>query len=337
MSTTKIFLSKTNLIDSSEYQLLDSSSKTITTVSSASRNGSVFGLSSKQVDEIWFSGAAKGTKIHAWVVRPSDYDPNSTYPLAYMIHGGPQGAWTDSWSTRWNPAVFAEQGYIVICPNPTGSTGYGQGLTDAIQNEWGGLPYQDLVAGFDHIERNLPDVDTNRAVALGASYGGYMINWIQGHELGRRFCALVCHDGVFSMSGQLASDELYFPFHDLMGRPTSDKTRTKWERWEPSRHVENWATPELVIHSELDYRLTVAEGLAAFNALQMCGVESRFLTFPDENHWVLKPENSLVWHQVVMNWINRYVGLPALCKEEEMSTVAEKKERANEGDDGGQN
>jgi len=222
----------------------------------------------------------------------------------------------DSWSTRWNPAVFSEQGYVVIAPNPTGSTSYGQDFTDGIQNQWGGRPYEDLIKGFEYIKENLSYVDTDRAVALGASYGGYMINWIQGHDLGRKFKALVCHDGVFGMTNQMSSDEQYFPSHDLSGPIWA--ALENWERWDPSRHTGNWSTPQLVIHNELDYRLPISEGLAAFNVLQMKGVESRFLSFPDENHWVLKPENSLVWHTVVLNWINKFVGLPAYKDETEL-------------------
>jgi len=157
------------------------------------------------------------------------------------------------------------------------------------------------------IKKNLSYVDSDRAVALGASYGGYMMNWVQGHDLGREFKALVTHDGVFSMSGQMASEELYFPFHDLTGR-LWDKPE-EWAKWDPSRFTKNWDTPHLIIHSELDYRLTISEGLAAFNVLQSRDVESQFLTFPDENHWVLKPENGLMWHEVVLDWINAHVGL----------------------------
>ncbi|KAF2799106.1 dipeptidyl-peptidase-like protein V precursor [Melanomma pulvis-pyrius CBS 109.77] len=320
-----LFISSTSLIDNSLYSLLtlssqnrecvfslpDDPSNTETTkyISSQSKNGAMFGLSRKQIDEVHWSGAAKNTSVHAWVVKPSFFNSKEKYPLAYLIHGGPQGAWEDSWSTRWNPAVFAEQGYVVIAPNPTGSTGYGQDFVDAIQGEWGGLPYEDLVKGFEWIKENLDYVDTERSVALGGSYGGYMTNWIQGHPLGREFKALVTHDGVFSMSGQLASDELYFPFHDLKGKLWDNPEA--WAKWDPSRFTQNWATPHLVIHSELDYRLTSSEGLAAFHTLQARGVESQFLTFPDENHWVLQPENSLLWHETVMDWINGYVGLPS--------------------------
>ncbi|OCL01809.1 dipeptidyl-peptidase-like protein V precursor [Glonium stellatum] len=311
LMTGDVFMSSTSLIDNSIYHVVDRS-RHHSIVSSNSRDGSMFGLSHKQVTEISWPGAAENTQVHAWVVTPSTFKETEKYPLAYLIHGGPQGAWTDGWSTRWNPAVFAEQGYVVICPNPTGSTGYGQDFTDAIQNQWGGLPYQDISQGFDWIRDNLPYVDTGRAVALGASYGGYMINWIQGQPLGREFKALVAHDGVFSMAGQMAGEELYFPFHEFNG--TLWNNREDWLKWDPSVYTHNWETPHLVIHSELDYRLTLAEGLAAFNTLQVRGVESQFLTFPDENHWVLKPENSLTWHTVVLDWINSHVGLPLYSK-----------------------
>ena len=303
-----LLVSSSTLVDNSLYSIVNPSEPSKNQqLSSNSRGGVSFGLSKEQVSDIWFKGSGD-YNVHAWVMKPSNFTEGEKYPLAYLIHGGPQGAWQDQWSTRWNPAIFAEQGYVVITPNPTGSTGYGQAFCDAIQNSWGGLPYEDLVNGFEYIKENLPYVDTSRAVALGASYGGYMMNWIQGHDLGRKFKALVCHDGVFSMANQMSSDEQYFPNHDLGGPFWTAKEN--WDRWDPARYTENWSTPQLVIHNELDYRLPISEGLAAFNVLQERGVESRFLTFPDENHWVLKEENSLMWHTVVLNWINHYAGLP---------------------------
>ncbi|KAL8761988.1 MAG: hypothetical protein Q9184_001935 [Pyrenodesmia sp. 2 TL-2023] len=312
--SNELFVSSTNLVDNSVYTIVDPAQPTrARIVSSNSRNGASFGLSSEQVSDMWFKGAGD-YQVHALVVKPSNFSEDHTYPLAYLIHGGPQGAWTRSWSTRWNPAVFAEQGYVVICPNPTGSTGYGQVFTDAITESWGGLPYEDLVNGFEYIKEHLAYVDTDRAVALGASYGGYMMNWFQGHPLGRAFKALVCHDGVFSMANQISSDEQWFPNHD-QGGPYW-KSEEMWERWNPARFSGNWSTPMLVIHNELDYRLPISEGLAMFNVLQERGIQSRFLTFNDENHWVLKEENSLVWHTVVLNWINKFVGLPPYKDEE---------------------
>ncbi|KAL8951158.1 MAG: hypothetical protein Q9222_002846 [Ikaeria aurantiellina] len=316
--SSELFISSTNLVDNSIYTIVDPAKPADSrTISSNSRNGLSFGLSSSQVSEIWFQGAGD-YQVHALVMKPSNFSEDKKYPLAYMIHGGPQGAWTRSWSTRWNPAVFAEQGYIVVCPNPTGSTGYGQAFVDAITESWGGRPYEDLVKGFEYI-KELPYVDTDNAVALGASYGGYMMNWIQGHPLGRAFKALVCHDGVFSMANQMSSDEQYFPNHDFGGPYW--KAQDTWEKWNPARFAGNWSTPMLVIHNELDYRLPISEGLAMFNVLQERGIESRFLTFADENHWVLKEENSLVWHSVVLNWINKFVRLPAYKDEDELRAM----------------
>ena len=316
-NSSKLFLSGTSLIDNSLYTILEPDQDTSQpqVVSSNSRNGSFFGLSQDQVSDIWFEGGGD-YKVHAWVIKPSNFSSEKSYPLAYLIHGGPQGSWEDSWSTRWNPAVFAEQGYVVITPNPTGSTGYGQDFTDGITHQWGGRPYQDLVKGFEYIKANMDFVDTSRSVALGASYGGYMMAWMQGQSLAKEFKALVCHDGSFNLPAQLASDEQYFPNHDLGGPPTSDPHA--WDEWTPSAHISNWTTPMLVIHNELDYRLPISEGLAMFNVLQERGVKSRFLSFPDENHWVLNEENSLVWHTIVLNWINSFVGLPEYKSEKDL-------------------
>lgn len=312
-----LLISSSSLVDSSVFSLLDprplentlnGSHTSLRVLQQPSLMHNHFGLSPSQVSSIWWKGH-NDHPIHALMTVPSTFDPKNKYPLAYLIHGGPQGAWNDQWSTRWNPVLFAEQGYVVICPNPTGSTGYGQPFTNAIRNNWGGSPYIDLEKGFDYIADNLDFVDTSRAVALGASYGGYMMNWFQGHPLGRKFRALVCHDGVLNMtSGQLASEEVYFPNHDL-GGPQWDR-REMYDRWDPARFTDKWETPMLIIHNELDFRLTIAEGLMAFNVLQGRGIESRFLTFSDEGHWVLKEENALVWCLVVLNWCNRFVGLP---------------------------
>ncbi|KAK5107554.1 hypothetical protein LTR62_001042 [Meristemomyces frigidus] len=339
----RTFVSGSSLVENSWFKIVDTRLKSASSPMEmevwsdfhlASQGGK--GLNASQVSTIWTpaSNPKINEKVHSLVMKPSTFKPDRKYPVAYLIHGGPQGSWADSWSTRWNPAVFAEQGYIVVAPNPTGSTGYGQDFTDAIRGNWGGDPYQDIVNCFEWVGKNMPEADNERAVALGASYGGYMMNWIQGHDLGRKFKALVCHDGITTFAGGLlATEELYFPFHDLGGTPWYDpefstaatkqttrnfgsSTLSDWKKWDPSEHFDQWSTPELVIHSELDYRLTVSEGLTAFNVLQARGVESQFLTFPDENHWVLKPENSLVWHKVVLNWINKYVGLPPYTKED---------------------
>ncbi|KAK6587496.1 hypothetical protein PZA11_000786 [Diplocarpon coronariae] len=337
LPNNRLFVNSSSLVDNSIWSVLNPARPSERSIISSSFKGGVsLGISQAQVDEFWYAGA-EDQYIHAWLIKPSDFDPKKKYPLAYLIHGGPQGAWNESWSTRWNPLIYAEQGYVVVTPNPTGSSGYGMALQNGIKNNWGGRPYIDLEKGFEYIEANLHYVDTTRAVALGASYGGYMINWIQGHPLGRKFCALVTHDGVFCTLNQYASEELFFPLHDFGG--TLWENREGYERWDPSKytgedfvlgletskHVRRdrkkltafqWATPHLIIHNELDYRLPIGEGLATFNVLQSRGVESKFLTFSDENHWVLKPENSLLWHKTVLDWINKYSGITKKQDEE---------------------
>ncbi|KAI1915645.1 Dipeptidyl-peptidase 5 [Ophidiomyces ophidiicola] len=265
------------------------------------------GLGPEDIDEFYVQGQKH--PVQSWIIKPENFDKNKKYPLAFLIHGGPQGSWGDSWSTRWCPKVWADQGYVVVTPNPTGSTGWGQEFTDAIQNDWGGAPYNDLVKVWEHIDKNIPYIDTKNGIAAGASYGGFMINWIQGKEFGRKFKALITHDGTFVAPAKIATDELFFMEHDFNG--TFWDARDNYERFDPSApdNIRQFATPHLVIHNDLDFRLSVADGLSIFNVLQGRGVPSRFLNFPDENHWVLKRENSLVWHQQVLGWANKYSGI----------------------------
>lgn len=314
LGADKLLISSTSFIDNSLYFSVDPSAAAATNASSGINlisanldNGAKYGLSKNQVSEVFYQGDGD-YMVHAWIIKPSFFKENETYPLAFYIHGGPQGSTEDAWSTRWNMMVYAEQGYVVAAFNPTGSTGFGQNLTDGIQNQWGGRPYNDLVLGWDYISENLPYVDTNRAIALGASYGGYMIYWLQGHDLGRKMKALFAHDGSFNTLSQYSSEELWFMQHDFNG--TLWDNFDNYARWNPAAHTANWSTPHLIVHNELDYRLPIAEGLAAFNVLQAKGVPSKFLSFPDENHWVLNAENSLVWHKTVLDWLNGYVGLP---------------------------
>ncbi|TID17353.1 dipeptidyl-peptidase-like protein V precursor [Venturia nashicola] len=311
LANDSIFISATSIIDNSAYYLLDASSKASNAsrselIFSHSKEGSVFGLSRNQIEEIEYMGVK--TKNHAWVIKPSNFQKGQRYPLAFVVHGGPQQSWTDNWGVKWSLPVYAEQGYVVVAPNPTGSSGFGQAFTDAIKGQWGGLPYQDLVKAFDHIKSELDFVDTDRAVALGASYGGYMINWIQGQPLGRKFKALVTHQGQFSMTGALATEELYFPFHDVGAKPWEQQEA--WDKWDPSRFSKNWETPHLIIHSEKDFRVPISEGLSSFNVLQARGVDSKFLTYSDQGHFVNGLNNSLLWYKVVLDWINPRVGLP---------------------------
>ncbi|KAJ5750545.1 hypothetical protein N7533_007573 [Penicillium manginii] len=267
------------------------------------------GLSPNDFGEFTYKG--NWTDIHSWIIYPTGFDKSKTYPLLFYIHGGPQSSWLDSWSSRWNYKVWADQGYVVVAPNPTGSSGYGDKLTDAIQNNWGSYPYDDLVKGWEYVRDNFDFVDTKNGVAAGASYGGFMVNWIQGNPLGREFKALVSHDGTFVADSKVGTEELWFIEHDFNG--TFWANRDNYRRWDPSapEHILQFDTPMLLVHSSKDYRLPVSDGLALFNILQERGVPSRLLNFPDENHWVLKQENSLVWHQQVLGWINHYSGVGA--------------------------
>ncbi|QSZ33781.1 hypothetical protein DSL72_005353 [Monilinia vaccinii-corymbosi] len=311
----KLLVTSSRFLDNSIFSAVDpivsastSASAGVTTISSNLNGLKAYGLSHDFISEFYYQGDGDYL-VHAWVIKPSTFVEGKKYPLAIFIHGGPQSATKDFWNLRWNMAVFAEQGYIVVAPNFTGSTGFGQELTDRIQNQWGGRPYNDLVKCWEYIEEHLSYVDTDRAIAAGASYGGYMVNWIQGQPLGRKFKALFTHDGSFSTAGQYASDELWFTHRAFNG--TLWENRDNYERWNPERFTAAWSTPHLICHNELDYRLPISEGLAVFNILQAKGVKSKFLSFPNENHFMLKKENSLVWYKTAFDWLNEHVGLPA--------------------------
>ncbi|KAI0775548.1 alpha/beta-hydrolase [Trametes elegans] len=271
-------------------------------------------------EDFWFEGA-EGKKIHGWVIKPPGFKEGEKkkWPILLIIHGGPEGAWEDQWSTRWNPNAFAQQGYVVVAINPTGSTTFGQELTRAIKEDWGGKPFVDLQKGFKYVLDNFPEVDPDRAVAAGASYGGYAINWIQGHpEYGFNFKALVCHDGVFGAESMgYATDELFFVRRIPMGvmetfnwewgsRPWEPRAREVLKKFDPINYVQNWWTPMLIIHGSKDYRIPETDGISAFHALQQRGVPSRLVIFPDENHWVVNHQNSLKWHHEVFRWLNKY-------------------------------
>lgn len=250
-----------------------------------------------------FTDSSDGKKLQAWVVKPPFFDPSKKYPAVLYIHGGPQGAWSDAWSYRWNPQVWAAYGYVVYAANPRGSTGFGQDFLDAISGDWGGQVYDDLVRQADDLE-SLPFVDRGKIGAAGASYGGYMVNWIAGHT--QRFQALVSHDGTFDLgSDNLETEELWFPHWEFKGWPWNSELYTKWN---PMRFAGNFKTPMLVITSEKDYRVPFGQGLQLFTALQVQGVPSKLLMFPDEGHWVLKPGNSSLWHNTIMDWLHRYLG-----------------------------
>jgi len=250
------------------------------------------------LEEFGFVGAL-GDSVFGWTQKPPGFDPTRRYPLVYLIHGGPQGAWTDSWGPRWNNQMFAARGFVVAEVNFHGSTGYGQKFTDAISQHWGDYPYQDLMKGVDVVAR-LPYVDSTRMGAAGASYGGYMVYWIAGHT--NRFKVLVDHDGVFNTASMAGStEELWFTDWEFGGPLYAN--RALYEKWSPLNHVSEWKTPMLIVHSQLDYRVDLSEGYQAFTAAKRMGVDAKFLSFPDEGHWVLRPRNRRIWWGTVLDWL----------------------------------
>jgi dipeptidyl aminopeptidase/acylaminoacyl peptidase len=258
-------------------------------------------------EEFSFKGW-NGDTVHGYVIKPFPFAPGRKYPVAFLIHGGPQGSWLNDFHYRWNPQTYAGAGFAVVEIDFHGSTGYGQAFTDAISDHWGDRPLEDLKSGWAAALAKFPFLAADRACALGASYGGYMVNWIAGNwpapESGPWRC-LVSHDGVFdSRMMYYSTEELWFEEVEQGGTPWEQPEN--FERFNPAIRVGDWKVPMLVIHSAKDYRIPLEQGLGAFTALQRRGVPSRFLTFPDENHWVLKPQNSLEWHRAVETWLKKW-------------------------------
>lgn len=257
-------------------------------------------LQFSQPEYVWFDGAA-GAKVQMWIIKPPAFDESKKYPLVFWVHGGPQGAFMNSWSYRWNPQLWAAQGYVVALPNPRGSTGFGQRFTDEISRDWGGKVFEDLMNGLAYMEK-LPYIETSKMAAAGASYGGYMMNWFQGHT--DKFKTLVTHCGVYnfySMYG--ATEEVWFDEWEH-GIPWETPD---FDKFSPHKYAANFKTPNLVIHNERDYRVPFGEGMQLFTTLQRKGIPSKLLYFPDEGHWVLKPQNSELWHQTVFEWLGNYL------------------------------
>jgi pimeloyl-ACP methyl ester carboxylesterase len=268
--------------------------------------------------------------VEGFIVRPPNFDETRKYPVKFLIHGGPQGAWGDAWSYRWNPELMAASGYVVVMVNPRGSTGYGQAFVDGVNGDWGGKAYVDLMKGLDYAEKQFPYIDKTRECALGASYGGFMANWILTHT--NRFACIVTHDGMFNpQSAYGDTEELWFnewefrepsvaaagtgraakqTLDPLPAQPWNYFDRPAaldpFRKWSPMLSIRNAKTPTLVIHSQRDYRLDVSEGFQLFTALQRLNVPSRMLYFPDEGHWVLKPQNSKLWYETVGDWCDRW-------------------------------
>ena len=246
-----------------------------------------------------------GETVHGYVIKPAGYVEGRQYPVAFLIHGGPQGSFGNSWSYRWNPSTYAGAGYAVVMIDFHGSTGYGQAFTDSISQHWGDRPLEDLQKGWAFAQERYPFLDGDNACALGASYGGYMVNWIAGNWPGEFKC-LVNHDGVFDTFGMgYSTEELWFTEWENGGTPY-DNPRG-YQEFNPANHVRNWRDPMLVIQGDRDFRIPTAQSLSTFTALQRRGIESRLVVFPDENHWVLKPANSRQWHTEVFGWLDQHL------------------------------
>jgi dipeptidyl aminopeptidase/acylaminoacyl peptidase len=269
-----------------------------------------------KMESFWFT-AKDGTKVQGFLIRPPGFDAQKKYPVKFLIHGGPQGAWGDDWSYRWNAELFAANGYVVVMINPRGSTGYGQAFVDAVNGDWGGKPFTDLMEGLDFAEQHYPFIDKTRECALGASYGGYMANWILGHT--NRFKCIVSHDGMFNAESAFGStEEDWFNIWEFKGHPWDyygkPDDQNPFRKWSPSLYATHFKTPTLVIHGQLDYRLDLSEGLQLFDTLQLLGVPSKMLYFPDEGHWVLKPQNSELWYKTVNDWVDEWTAPSAASK-----------------------
>jgi dipeptidyl aminopeptidase/acylaminoacyl peptidase len=260
----------------------------------------------KPAEEVTWEGAA-GAKVSGFITKPANFTAARKWPLIVLIHGGPQGSWNDAWSYRWNPQVFAAAGYVVFTPNPRGSFGYGQRFVDEISGDWGGKVYTDILNGVSYVAA-MPYVDRDHIGAAGGSYGGYMVNWIEGHNNDPRvkFSALVSHAGVYNLTSMYgATEELWFAEWEFKGMPWTNPEM--YSKWSPNMFVKDFKTPLLVIHGELDYRVPIGEGLQLFTALQRQGVESKLLVYPDEGHWVLKPQNSELWYSTVLEWFDGHL------------------------------
>jgi dipeptidyl aminopeptidase/acylaminoacyl peptidase len=261
-----------------------------------------------KLEDFWFT-AKDGTKLQGFLIRPPGFDAAKKYPVKFLIHGGPQGAWGDDWSYRWNAELFAANGYVVIMINFRGSTGYGQAIVDGVNGDWGGKPFTDLMEGLDYAEQHYPFIDKTRECALGASYGGYMANWVEGHT--DRFKCIVSHDGMFNPeSAYGTTEELWFNEWEFKGRPWDyygkPDAENPYRKWSPMLAAKNFKTPMLVVHGQLDYRLDVSEGYQMFTTLQRLKVPSKMLYFPNENHWVLKPQDARLWWKTVNDWVDEW-------------------------------
>ena len=263
-----------------------------------------FGL--QPAEEVEWRGAMN-KNVHGFLLKPAHFDPSRKYPLIVLIHGGPQGAWFDNWGYRWNPQIFANQGYVVFMPNQRGSTGYGQQFVNEVSADWGGRAFVDITNGVAAVIQK-PFIDRNRIGAAGASYGGYMVDWLLGHNNDPRFRfkAFVSHAGVYNLESMAgATEELWFVNWEFKGMPWENAVY--YQKWSPNKFVKNFNTPTLVTCGELDYRVPVDQSYQLYTALQLRGVPSKLIVFPDEGHWILKPQNSEFWYRNVVEWFGKYL------------------------------
>ncbi len=263
-----------------------------------------FGL--QRPDEMDWKGGLNAN-VHGFLLKPANFDPAKKYPLIVLIHGGPQSAWNDNWGYRWNPQIFANQGYVIFMPNPRGSTGYGQKFVDEISADWGGKAYTDITNGVAEVIKK-PFIDKSRIGAAGASYGGYMVDWLLGHNNDPRFkfAAFVSHAGVYNLESMAtATEELWFVNWEFKGFPWQNPVL--YNKWSPNKFAENFATPTLVSCGELDYRVPYDQSMQLYSTLQLKHVPSKLIIFPDEGHWILKPQNSEFWYGNVLDWFKKYL------------------------------
>jgi dipeptidyl aminopeptidase/acylaminoacyl peptidase len=262
-------------------------------------------LDMNAAENLWFT-SADGTKVQAMLIRPPNFDATKKYPLLVLLHGGPQTMWTNSWGYRWNEQVFSAPGYVSLMINRRGSTGYGQKFTDEIANDWGGKPYADVMGGIDAAVAKYSFIDGTRVAAAGGSYGGYMADWLATHT--GRFKAIISHAGIYDKTAMFATEELWFEEHDMQGTPWASPDNYK--KWSPSTYAADlgkYKTPTLVIGGELDYRVPYTQSLELFSALQRQGVPSKLVIFPDEGHWIGKPQNAQFWYGTFLDWLNTYL------------------------------
>jgi dipeptidyl aminopeptidase/acylaminoacyl peptidase len=307
-NTSRLFFTRMSIAAPNEVWALDLSGESLGGTVSPKQlthmnDALLLQIDMQPLESFTFKGA-NNDDVQGFMVKPPGFDPNKKYPLKFLIHGGPQGAWGNEWTYRWNAELFAASGsYVVVMINFHGSTGYGQKFTDSISGDWGGKPYVDLMKGLDYVEKTYPFIDKNREAALGASYGGYMANWLLGHT--NRFKCIVSHDGMFNAESAYGiTEELWFPNWEFGGPPW--KKRDVYRKWSPHEYAANFKTPTLVVHGQLDYRLDVSQGFDLFTTLQILKVPSKMLYFPDEGHWVLKPQNSRLWYKTVNDWVDQW-------------------------------